>query len=182
MLYRMCDMHSILGILGPSGAGKSTLILELLKRYPEQIGILKSLTTRAKREPEDELFYDFTTTADMLKRRDAGKLIQISEYAGNYYANDREITDALLGTKVGIMAIVEQGIRNFRNAGYDVKIIKIIPHRYHETSDEIRRRADEERAKLKLQPDKELVNSFEPGGKEKAVEELIGFVESHLDQ
>lgn len=173
-------LHPIIGLLGPSGSGKSTLILELLQRFPKQLTIIKSLTSRERRSEEDDLFYDLTSREDIEKRQKSGKLIQISEYAGNLYANDRDDVEVILANTFGIMAIVEQGIQNFRNAGYRVIVIKIIPRRYQESDDETRRHADEERAKTQMTADIEIVNAFEPGGKEKAVNELTAFLREQL--
>lgn len=167
--------------MGPSGAGKSTLICELFKRFPERFGAIKTLTTRPSRgTEEDNVFYDFTTLKTIQDLEAQDRLIQISEYAGNFYANDRDIVNALLEQKIGVMAIVEMGVRNFRAAGYHVVIVRIVPQDAPVTSDDARRRADEERIKDAIEPDITIVNSFLPGGKEKAVEELLKFT-SHLE-
>lgn len=169
-------MYPILGLVGPSGSGKSTLILEMGKRFPERVAILKSLTTRAKRGPEDDLFYDFVSVEEMRRREANGRLVQISEYAGNLYAHDREHADALLKDYLGICALVEQGVLNLRGAGYEVKVIKIIPQKSDEVRDEARRKADEERKKTELPADLVIENSFESGGFERAAALLSEYI------
>jgi len=171
-------MKQIFGLVGPSGAGKTTLILEIVKRFPTTVGIVKSLTTRPRRGAEDDAFYDFVSPEEMTQRQSEGRLVQTAEYAGNYYANDRETLDALLKEKFGIAALVEDGVNNFRHAGYHVAVIKVMPFHHKPTEDEKRARADEERALTHVPADFVLNNSFEPGGKEKAIEHLATYIQS----
>jgi guanylate kinase len=160
-------MHPIIGLVGPSGSGKTTLIEAMLARFPERVAILKSLTTRPRRGPEDDPNYDFVSVEEMRRMERNGELVQVSEYAGNLYAHSRKHLDELLENRIGICALVEQGVRNLRNAGYDVKVIKITPHG-GEAKSEARAEADIKRAKDDIKADFEIVNSFEPGGLERA--------------
>ncbi len=166
----------IIGLVGPSAAGKSTLILEMVRFFPSKVGIVKSLTTRPRRGPEDDLFYDFVTVEEMRRREKDGHLIQISEYAGNLYAHDRAHVDRLLTIKVGICALVEQGVMNLRAAGYDVRVITVTPVDGGVERDEARRVADASRAKQRLDAALAIQNSFAQGGLEKASRELSGYV------
>lgn len=189
-------MHSILGLVGPSGSGKSTLIKALIAKYPDKLEISRSLTTRPKRGDEDDLFYTFTTPEDVKQRLADGHLTHYAEYAGNLYATDRLELDELLSRKVGIAALVEDGVRSLRKAGYRVIVVKIRPQTIplseiatlrpttlamtERTEDEVRRVADEQRAKTGLDADFEIVNSFEEGGLERSVGEMSGIVESYF--
>jgi guanylate kinase len=160
-------MKPILGLVGPSGSGKTTLIEEMLRRFPERVGIVKSLTTRPRRGPEDDPNYDFVSVDEMRRMESNGELVQVSEYAGNLYAHERKHLDELLKTKIGICALVEQGVRNLREAGYHVLVVKIVPEG-GEARSEARAEADIKRAQSGLASDVEIVNSFETGGLEKA--------------
>lgn len=169
-------MHPIIGFVGPSGAGKTTLMMELLRRMPERVGLVRSITTRPSRGPEDDMVFDRGARNDINRLRAEGHLFQISEYAGNVYANDRRSVDALLKNKIGMMAIVEQGVLNFRSAGYDVRIVRIVPRDNPAQTDQRRANADAERAHSGLSADLEVVNSFKPGGLEEALHQLTDFI------
>lgn len=172
-------MQPVLGFMGPSGAGKTTLIMELLARLPDRFGPVFSLTTRALRPTADDpLFFAHRTHDEIRALERDGRLFQVSEYAGNLYANERATVDALLAQKIGVMPIVEQGVKNFRAAGYRVIIIRVIPEGAPLSSDTTREKADAERTKENLAADFTLINSFAPGGKEKAIEKLLAFVSS----
>ena len=173
-------MNHFFGFFGPSGAGKSTLLLELVRNLPDRLGIIKSLTTRARRGPEDDVFYRFISKEDLEAKRTNGTLLQVSEYAENFYANDKIEIDQLLEMKHGLMAIVEEGVKNFREAGYHVTIIRIIPKGNPQLNDEARANADATRAKLHLPADFELINDFAPGGKEAALRELLTFIRTQV--
>lgn len=167
-------MHPIFGFVGPSGSGKSTLILSALEAFPHQLGIVKSLTTRPRRGAEDDLFYDFFSVEALREREREQRLIQISSYAGNLYGNDRADVDALLTQRFGIMAIVQEGVRNFRASGYEVILLNILPEKKNDAAwvDGERRSADEKRFQDPLIFDAEIHNAFTPGGKERAMDQL----------
>lgn len=172
-------MTCIIGLVGPSGSGKSTLIQEIIKIFPS-IVIAKSLTTRPKRGLEDDLFYDFVTLSKLREMEIAGRLTHISEYAGHFYSNDKKYLDSLLKNNYGITALVESGVQYLRQAGYEVKVIKIRPSDYTLTSDLARQTADKQRAMSQVLADLEMINSFQPGGLEASVKTLTGFISSWL--
>ncbi|MDD2785679.1 MAG: ATP-binding cassette domain-containing protein [Patescibacteria group bacterium] len=178
-------MHPILTLVGPSGSGKSTLIKALIAKYPDRVEITRSLTTRPKRNEEDDLFYTFTTPEDIKRRQAEGKLTHYAEYAGNLYATDREELTKILNHKIAIAALVEDGVRSLRKAGFEVVVIKIRPQTTDNRRQELevrgdeerRRKADRERAQTDLEADYEIVNSFETGGLERAIGELEEIIE-----
>jgi guanylate kinase len=165
-------MNPIIGLVGPSGSGKSTLIRTLVASHPEELDISKSLTSRAKRGDEDELFYDFTSVEDIRERQRKGQLTHYAEYAGNLYATDRNDLNRILSSKMAIAALVEDGVRSLQKAGYSVIVIKVRPAGYQETADVARKVADQKRAETDLKANFEIINSFEPGGLENSINKL----------
>jgi len=170
------DKHKLFAFVGPTGSGKTTLIRELAKAFPDDLEEVVSLTTRPRRCPEDDQAYRFVTPGRLREKNLAGKLIQMVEYAGHYYANDRDDLDRLLRRKHGLIALTEQGVHNFMDANYDVLVIRVIPENCPAQRDTIRIQADEVRAKLDIPVHIEVLNSFSLGGLESAVEELIRLV------
>lgn len=173
-------MKRIIAFVGPTGAGKTTLILELVRHMSDRLSVVKSLTTRARRGPEDDQFYQFVPREEIRKREADGRLLQVSEYAGNLYANDKVDLDHLLEYKIGLMALVEDSVPKFRNAGYQLTVIRVVPKDHPKTADVLRAQADASRAAIPLDADLELENSFRPGGKETAIRSLIEFIHRTL--
>lgn len=186
-LIRYTDtMNTIFALVGSSRSGKSTLIKEAMRHIPEKVGIIKSFTTRAHRgTEEDDLFYDFLSLEEFEKRKIDNAFAECIEHAGNYYGYEYATIDTVLAKKHGICAVVEYAIPDLVRAGYSVTPIKIIPLHSEKVRDTFyekhreRRQADEERARIPVDFATEIINSFEQGGKERAVKELITFIKNH---
>ena len=172
--------HPILGLVGPSGAGKTALILAMRERFPEQTSILKSLTTRACRDDQDALFYEFVSVDELRAREHKGQLVQVSEYAGNLYAHDRIHLEQATTQGIALCAIVEHGVLALRAAGYDIRTIQLIPtHAAHLVRDEPTRiQADAARAALITHHDFTLTNDFRTGGWKTTMAHMAEIVES----
>ncbi len=176
----LTTMYPIFGLIGPSGAGKTTLTLEMLKRFPELTPI-RSLVTRPPRETEEDQLFHFVRREDIERCGRESRLLQKAEYGGNLYATDRIEVANQLQTHFGIFAVVEKAIADFENAGFHVITIKIIPeHAELGRQDEKRRADDAARATRAIRIDHTIMNSFEPGGKEKATEALTKLIASYL--
>lgn len=171
----------IFAFVGPSGSGKSTIIAEMLRRFPDRLAVIKSVTTRPKRSAEDDMNYRFITVGESRLLREAGRLIQGVEYAGNFYGNDRQdAEDVFAAGRHGITALVEEGVRNFRRAGYRITAIALRPVGNFDPRTEERRRLDAERARSVFLPDIEIENRFEPGGLERAADAAAAYVGSYI--
>jgi len=172
----------IFAVMGSSGSGKSTLILEMLRRFPNDLAPMRSLTTRPKRSADDDLAYRFVSREEFIALRDANGLVQYVEYDGNFYGDERgDIAAIFAAGKNGIRPMVADGIRNFRAAGFRVAVANIIPsgEAYKNRSAE-RERIDAARAKDPLLPDIDIVNSFEPGGFEETCDALASYIRGYI--
>lgn len=147
-----------------------------VERMLGKVDRIKSFTTRTKRNESDLLYYEFVTREEVERRKEMGVVVQLIEYAGNYYGTDRREIERVLKNRIGMLAVVEYGIKTFTDAGFTVKVVRIEPVGY--TAREGRKEADAERAKIEIKIDKTIVNDFAPGGIEKATDELIDFLQN----
>jgi guanylate kinase len=76
---------TIFAVVGPSGCGKTALIEEMLKRFPDDLVIMRSLTTRQRRATDDDRSTRFVGRSEFTELRDTGRLVQWVEYDGNLY-------------------------------------------------------------------------------------------------
>lgn len=179
-------MHTIFALVGSAHSGKTMLMKEMMRLIPERVGVIKSFTTRKHRgTEEDDLFYDFLSPEEFREKKMNNAFAECIEHAGNYYGYERATIDAVLAQKHGICAVVEYALPDLVCAGYSVVPIKITPLHAERVRDAFyekhqeRKKADEERAKIPVDFAAEITNSFAPGGKERAVKELITFIENY---
>lgn len=181
----MPNYYPIIAFVGSSGSGKTTLITELFKRHPNYINPLKSLTSRPKRGPEDDIFYTFVAEQEIIDRQAHGDLVQYLEYAGNTYGTDRHDIEDVIQHKLAAQAYVENGVLNLRKAGYKVIPIKIVASNAPEENinrgnDQERAQEDQNRSQIELDYALTVVNDFTPGGLEKALKKLEEFLHETL--
>jgi guanylate kinase len=68
---------------GPSGVGKSTVLRRLVERYPDQLRLSVSATTRPPRPGEtDGVDYYFLKSEEFQRRRQAGEFLECFEVFG----------------------------------------------------------------------------------------------------
>lgn len=169
----------IFALVGPSQSGKTTLIVDAVKLIGNQrLAMIKSFTTRYKRSEDDDLVYDFITGREFREKMDDGDVIQHVKYAGHVYGNSHGAVSSVLKNRHGILALTEEGVLNFRSVGYIVKPIKIAP-KYQKGIDisELRKNEDAKRSQVIIDFDLEVINSFRRGGREKAAQKLVDFID-----
>ncbi|HRH31947.1 MAG TPA: hypothetical protein PLK06_01350 [bacterium] len=164
--------YPIIVLVGPSGAGKTALLLEMLKRFPDQTAAIKSKVTRPQRNEQDGIFYDFLSESEFERLRIEGCIFQTAHYAGHNYGCERKQTDAVVQQKIGLVVLVQQSVADFIAAGYKLVLIEIIPEGYTPRTENHRVEADKARIAVPLLYDYRIINSFAPGGFERAAHEL----------
>ncbi|MEX0586630.1 MAG: guanylate kinase [Pirellulales bacterium] len=77
------DIARLVILSGPSGVGKSTVLRRLVERYPAQLRLSVSATTRSPRPGEvDGVDYHFLEPAEFERRRQAGEFLECCEVFG----------------------------------------------------------------------------------------------------
>ncbi|MCR4311650.1 MAG: hypothetical protein NUV56_00030 [Candidatus Uhrbacteria bacterium] len=170
--------HPIVALVGPSKSGKTTLTLEALDQTRSTIKIVTSVTTRAYREAADGRFYEIISRRAFARLHDQGSLIQFGEDDNELYGNVRETTEKLLRSSTGIMALTEDGVRNFRSKGYRVIVVRVTPLNGIVTTNAEHLAQNQERSLLPLHPDLVIMNGFGKGGKALAVMQLKKFLDT----
>lgn len=165
--------HPIIALVGPSGSGKSALIIEMLRRMPDELAIIKTVSTRERRDASDDIHYRLIDARHYAAITAFGALIQGVRYRGASYGNAVQDVDPLLKRRAGITALVEQGVLNFRERGYTVYVIRVVP-----AGPDYKNRGPEREAEDKAREEAiplhgyRLTNEFALGGFEHACDQL----------
>lgn len=112
---------------GPSGVGKSTILRRLLQRFPEQLHLSVSATTRPPRPGETHgVDYFFLSDEEFATRRDAGEFLECVEVFGRghwYGTLLGEVRPSLEGGKWIILEIDVDGAEMVRRVFPDALTI-----------------------------------------------------------
>ena len=120
-------------ISGPSGVGKTTIINALKQKYPNELDVSVSATTRMKREGElharDYYFLDIAMFKKILA---GGEFLEYANNYGNYYGTPkRNYFDAVDNGKDIVFALSVGGMQNaVQHSGMDFVTIFIAPPSY----------------------------------------------------
>ncbi len=168
---------------GDSQSGKSRLMMELEKRSSFRIRIVRSTTTRKRRENETEYvyrkFYRHASKDFFQKSIVAGHFIEYDEYAENFYGTSHNALEHTLSISHAMLAVTEKTIPHLQSLGLNVVSIKIIGINALISDDPLRKKADAERRDT-VTPDYVIFNDFAPGGLEKACTELIRILTPYI--
>jgi guanylate kinase len=172
----------IFAVVGPSACGKSRFVSDMLAWFPTKLQTWKTLTTRPRRDADDDIAYRFVSREEFAALRDAGALIQSIEYDGNFYGDLHEDVGPIFAAgKYGIRPMTPGGVRNFRDKGYVVVVVKIIP-----TGKFVGRSAARAEIDAKLVAEDPLTahicveNRFETGGYERAKAYLAEHISAYF--
>ena len=181
----MSFQHILVCFHGDSQSGKSRLMMELEKRSNHLIRIVRSTTTRDRRENETEYiyrkFYRHASKDFFKKSIGAGHFIEYDEYAENLYGTSHNALEHTLSISHGMLAVTEKTIPHLQSLGLNIISIKIIGINAPVSDDPIRQKADEER-KGTIPPDYTVFNDFTPGGLENACTELLRILKPYITE
>ena len=117
MRIRKGSRHGmILSLIGPAGSGKTTLCASLVDKFPGEIKLSVSVTSRSIREGEvDGKNYQFVSREEFEKMRDEDKFFEWEEVHGNFYGTLKStVEETLLSGEDLLLAIDIRGALNFK--------------------------------------------------------------------
>ncbi|MBQ9806101.1 MAG: guanylate kinase [Clostridia bacterium] len=135
-------------VSGPAGSGKGTVNGMLLetKEYVYSV----SATTRAPRPGEmDGVNYHFITREEFEERIKDGKMLEYTEYCGNYYGTPlEEAIEVLESGKNLLLEIEVEGALNVKRLYPEAVLIMLLPPSFAIQEERLRRRATETEEKI----------------------------------
>ena len=148
----MIDEKKLIVVSGPSGCGKDTVVKHLMA-LRDDVLLSVSCTTRKPRLGEvNGAHYYFIDEAEFKRRVDAGRMLEYTSYAGNWYGTPLdELEQKLVGDNIVVLIIEVMGARNVKTRYPGSLCVFIVPpslealrerlkHRCTETEEEIERR------------------------------------------
>lgn len=115
-------------VSGPSGVGKDTVVRKLREKHPE-IAISVSITSRAKREGEQEgVDYFYLTNAEFEQWIAENKVVEHTNYCGNYYGTPRFQIDERIDNGISVVLVIEvEGAGNIKRQYPESTTIFVCP-------------------------------------------------------
>ena len=138
----------IIVISGPAGSGKGTVNAHLLKTGDFAYSV--SATTRAPRPGEvDGVNYYFVSKEDFENRIAEGRMLEYTEYCGNYYGTPKEEALRVIeGGKNLILEIEVEGAMNIKRTYPEAILIMLLPPSFAKQEERLRSRGTETEEKI----------------------------------
>lgn len=130
---------------GPSGVGKGTILKKFVNDPSLKLAFSISMTTRAKREGEEEgVNYYYVTKERFQEAIDNGELLEHAEFVGNCYGTPLKEVERLRNEGKNVLLEIEvQGAQQVMAKAKDALTIFIVPPSMEELEKRIRGRATE---------------------------------------
>lgn len=150
------EKGKVIVVSGPSGVGKNGIIEKFINDPELNLAQVISMTSRERRENErDGINYDFVTRNYFEEAIKAGKLLEYTEFLGNYYGTPIDSVERLRSLGKNVLLEVEAtGAKQIREKFPNSISIFIVPSSLAELENQIRGRRKEEEEVVKERLDK----------------------------
>ena len=129
-------MKKVLVIAGPSAVGKTTVAKHLLSLH-EEFEFVRSATTRAPRADGNDSEYIYLTGSEFKESIDNGKMLEFTEYSGNFYGTPLSETDRIFAKgKIPLLILDINGVLSLKNITEKIKSVAVYITADTETLDE----------------------------------------------
>lgn len=118
-------MNKFFVLVGSSGAGKTYLINKLLEKYPLLFQLVRSTTTRPRREPSDGRHYRFISREEFETLRSRGEFLEEDAYFDHFYGLESKELDRVVQRSHGIMTLTPRGAMAAQDRAQGVRVITI---------------------------------------------------------
>lgn len=169
---------TIFVLFGEEGAGKKTLITEAISQVPELVALAPRVSTAARKDND----LPYREIAD----NDLGILspqqLFTFRFEGRSYIVLKDELDTVLQSHAGLMIAEQDTIKRVNKIrGYEFAPVFVQPCYRTLTPEQSEKvRMDDRFMKPnRMSARKKIINSFKPGGKERAVELLIKFIRGY---
>jgi guanylate kinase len=148
----MGEVAKLVVLSGPSGVGKSTVLRRIVERYPDQLRLSVSATTRSPRPGEKEgVDYFFLDSGEFQRRRQAGEFLECFEVFGRghwYGTLLSEVRPSPKDPRSVILDVDVAGADQVRRLFLGVLTIFLRPSSEEELQRRLRARATESEAAI----------------------------------
>lgn len=112
-------VFDIVVISGFSGSGKGTILKELMALNLE-LELIKSYTTRSRRNASD--YYSFVSTTDLLMRKEKGYFLECNKYSGEWYGTPiHDVANCIAQGRTAIVEVDSNGYREIIESSFAKK-------------------------------------------------------------
>jgi len=135
---------SLVVVSAPSGAGKTTIIRAFLEKYKELSFFSVSLTTRQKREEEQNgIDYFFVSKEEFLRKVKDGELLEWEKVHNNYYGTPKKpIYENMAKGKICILDIDVKGAIKVKREIKEANLVFILPPSIEELINRLKKRGE----------------------------------------
>jgi guanylate kinase len=124
-LFEFKSLVSTLVICGPSGVGKSTLIGKLQAKFPGEVHLVVSHTTRSPRPGEKDGVDYFFVSREEFEKVD---FLERDDFAGNSYGTSRKaLATRPEGCAMSVLDLTMDGVIKVKESGIHAHFLAVFP-------------------------------------------------------